>query len=133
MMHALNEAHLATSASIMFLLLRAQPHCAVRSSSSHAHDRSVNLIFFNRWRSHISSASELEMQAAPLQPGALVIDWSSHYSPGKRIPVFANRHRPVERRVRQEREEGVTCRNGYLRARTRTSARRRISDFLDTG
>ncbi len=66
---------------------------------SHAEDRARNIN--NQQRIGIARS----VKASPLQPGPVIIDRSSSFSPEKVIPFSVNRQRAVERDVRIERDK----------------------------
>ena len=69
----------------------------MHTKRDHADDKSLNITHQQRDCIHRA------VQAAPLQPGAAVIDRSASFSPEKVIRVNPNRQRAVERLMRKER------------------------------
>ncbi len=93
---------------------------------NHADDQSVNITHQQRVGIHRA------VRAAPLQPGAAVIDRSASFSPEKVIRVTPNRRRAVERLVRQERAEllssDLACRRGGIDLDGTAASKVRYSD-----
>ncbi len=69
----------------------------MHTKRDHADDKFLNITHQQRYGIHRA------VQAAPLQPGAAVIDRSASFSPEKVIRVNPNRQRAVDRLMQKER------------------------------